>query len=156
MNISAISEVYNMDCVAGMREYPDNYFDLAICDPPYGIGFSDYERGKSSEKTRKRYTSDGKKKWDNTVPLVEYFTELFRVSKNQIIWGGITLICRQQKDLFFGIKNNLSIILPMVNLRGLHLIALPVVLNLLIMVILILKIHDYTQHKNPLNFTNGF
>lgn len=85
---SPSSVVYNMDCVDGMKHYPDKYFDLAIVDPPYGIGFSDYERGGMGQKVKERYTKNEKKKWDNTVPLVEYFTELFRVSKNQIIWGG--------------------------------------------------------------------
>ena len=85
---SPSSVVYNMDCIEGMKHYPDKYFDLAIVDPPYGIGFSDYERGGMGQKVKERYTKNEKKKWDNTVPLVEYFTELFRVSKNQIIWGG--------------------------------------------------------------------
>lgn len=82
------SEVYMMDCIQGMKKYPDKYFDLAVVDPPYGIGFSDYERGGMGQKVKERYTKNEKKKWDNTVPLIEYFTELYRVSKNQIIWGG--------------------------------------------------------------------
>jgi site-specific DNA-methyltransferase (adenine-specific) len=76
---SLVSEVYNMDCVEGMKHYPDKYFDLAICDPPYGIDINSSGR-------LGHY--GGKKNWDNTVPLIDYFTELFRVSKNQIIWGG--------------------------------------------------------------------
>ena len=62
-----ISEVYNEDCMIGMSRYPDGYFQLAICDPPYGINVA---------------------KWDTEIPTDEYFKELFRVSKNQIIWGG--------------------------------------------------------------------
>jgi site-specific DNA-methyltransferase (adenine-specific) len=61
-----------------MARYPDKYFDLAIVDPPYGIGIS-------SNPVRQKHT---KKKWDNQIPLETYFDELFRVSKNQIIWGG--------------------------------------------------------------------
>lgn len=80
MNMIPISEVYNMDCVAGMREYPDNYFDLAICDPPYGINRSSTFGGKN-------WKVYDKKDWDNQSPTAEYFLELFRVSKNQIIWG---------------------------------------------------------------------
>jgi site-specific DNA-methyltransferase (adenine-specific) len=69
--------------MAMMARYPDNHFDLAIVDPPYGIG---YAKRKSKTKTSKiQYTP---KDWDNEVPTKEYFYELFRVSKNQIIWGG--------------------------------------------------------------------
>ena len=78
MTKDIISEVYNTDCVAGMREYPDKYFDLAIVDPPYGIGIS-------ANPVRQKHK---KKNWDNKTPTSEYFEELFRVSKNQIIWGG--------------------------------------------------------------------
>jgi len=61
-----------------MKRYPDKYFDLAIVDPPYGIGIS-------SNPVRQQHQ---KKDWDNAIPNKEYFDELFRVSKNQIIWGG--------------------------------------------------------------------
>lgn len=70
---------YNMDCMDGMKEFPDKYFDLAIVDPPYGINITKSGRlGK--------YNSDTE--WDKTIPDNSYFDELFRVSKNQIIWGG--------------------------------------------------------------------
>ena len=63
-----------------MAQYPDKHFELAICDPPYGIGASkDLLRHKFKE---------SKKDWDNETPTKEYFSEIFRVSKNQIIWGG--------------------------------------------------------------------
>ena len=79
-----ISEVYNMDCMEYMRTKPDGYFDLAIVDPPYGIG---EDGGKC--RTRGSKKTNGKKgNWDNTTPSVEYFNELIRVSENQIIWGG--------------------------------------------------------------------
>ena len=84
MNILPISETYLMDCVQGMKEYPDKYFDLAIVDPPYGIGFDKYKKIWKGEVRTKHQP----KKWDNEVPTAEYFLELFRVSKNQIIWGG--------------------------------------------------------------------
>jgi site-specific DNA-methyltransferase (adenine-specific) len=58
-----------------MARYPDGYFELCICDPPYGIGFDN--------KIREAKT----KNWDNATPTDEYFNELKRVSKNQIIWG---------------------------------------------------------------------
>nr|DAD72640.1 MAG TPA: adenine specific DNA methyltransferase [Siphoviridae sp. ct7EW56]DAH21295.1 MAG TPA: adenine specific DNA methyltransferase [Bacteriophage sp.] len=84
---------YNMDCMQGMKEFPDKYFDLAIVDPPYGRkehggrNRSGYVRQKNG---RKIFVKDGKygnRNWDNEPPSEEYFNELIRVSKNQIIWG---------------------------------------------------------------------
>ena len=66
-----------------MSRYEDNHFDLAIVDPPYGIDVTKMNMG-----GRKRNESDKEKSWDTGVPDQEYFEELFRVSKNQIIWGG--------------------------------------------------------------------
>ena len=71
-------KITNEDNMELMARYEDNYFDLAIVDPPYGIGIS-------SNPVRQKHN---KKKWDNNIPQKEYFNELFRVSKNQIIWGG--------------------------------------------------------------------
>jgi len=78
------SDVYLMDCVEGMKFYPDNYFDLAVVDPPYGINVNMNAGRKKDTKSKKRK----QKKWDNKAPGKDYFDELFRVSKNQIIWGG--------------------------------------------------------------------
>jgi len=78
------SEVYMMDCIQGMKEYPDKYFDLAVVDPPYGIG----EDGGKARTRGSKKTNGVKKGWDSEKPTYLYFTELFRVSKNQIIWGG--------------------------------------------------------------------
>jgi site-specific DNA-methyltransferase (adenine-specific) len=78
-----LSEVYNMDCIEGMKQYPDKYFDLAIVDPPYGIRIMN-AGGTPEHLGFKQYT---KKDWDNEIPTPEYFEQLFRVSKNQIIWG---------------------------------------------------------------------
>jgi len=82
------NEVFNTDCLEAMKAYPDNYFELAIVDPPYGIGFSNYERGSSGIKVKERYTKNGNKNWDNEIPSSEYFAELERISVNRIIWGG--------------------------------------------------------------------
>ena len=65
-----------------MKRYPDKYFQLAIVDPPYGIKASEMTMGLGKKKWNKG------KKWDENVPDKEYFNELFRVSINQIIWGG--------------------------------------------------------------------
>lgn len=67
-----------------MARYPDNYFDLAIVDPPYGI-----ERFKKIKQTSNRIENKFKSGiWNNNIPNMKYFNEIFRVSKNQIIWGG--------------------------------------------------------------------
>lgn len=86
-----MNELYNMDCMEGMKQFPDKYFELAIVDPPYGIGFDGNttvkgKSGKASTFTDKQHHI--KKEWDVSRPTAEYFAELQRVSKNQIIWGG--------------------------------------------------------------------
>ena len=72
------------DCMDLMREYPDGHFDLAIVDPPYGIGRDGAERTTSKHGGRKAHERKG---WDSSPPDRRYFDELRRVSKNQIIWG---------------------------------------------------------------------
>ena len=91
MQITDKITITNEDNMELMARYPDNYFDLAIVDPPYGIGASgsfghywDSTKGTSAKKGIRNL----KKEWDFKTPEIEYFTELFRVSKNQIIWGG--------------------------------------------------------------------
>jgi len=90
---SALSTVYLMDCIEGMKQFPDKIFDLAVVDPPYGIGWDNMtNKGYYDGKKRKGWTVKSpeynrkKVEWD-IKPNSEYFTELFRVSKNQIIWG---------------------------------------------------------------------
>ena len=75
-------ELLNIDCMEYMATVPDKYFDLAIVDPPYGIGMDGGNVG------YKGLNDFEKKGWDNTVPEKVYFDNLFRISKNQIIWGG--------------------------------------------------------------------
>lgn len=85
--------LYCMDCMDGMKQFPDGFFDLAVVDPPYGIGVMSMNYTKSgavrthgySAAARRDYRKQGK--WD-VKPDKEYFCELFRVSRNQIIWGG--------------------------------------------------------------------
>tara|TARA_S200002703_G_scaffold60822_1_gene52690 strand:+ start:520 stop:1131 length:612 start_codon:yes stop_codon:yes gene_type:complete len=74
--------IYNQDCLEAMKETSDNQFDLAIVDPPYGIN-----AGKMTMGSGKHEFVKGKD-WDSEVPDDKYFKELFRVSKEQIIWGG--------------------------------------------------------------------
>lgn len=80
-------KLINADCMEIMAQYPDKYFDLAVVDPPYGINIGMKKtigkRGKTYSTTVYRQSN-----WDKAKPTKEYFNELFRVSKNQIVWGG--------------------------------------------------------------------
>ena len=79
------SEVFNMDCVEAMKAYPDNYFELAIVDPPYGIDWMKQIQNPNTKANWKQYEN---KEWDKQTPKDDYWNELFRVSQNQIVWGG--------------------------------------------------------------------
>lgn len=113
-----ISEVTNEDNMLMMSRYPDKFFDLAIVDPPYGINATNMQMGSHPTRSKndgfgsgpgistavklkgrlnncgpnsslsKRRLNKAHIDWDNEVPTPEYWAELFRVSKNQIIWGG--------------------------------------------------------------------
>ena len=83
-------KITNEDNMELMARYPDNYFELAIVDPPYGINLANMNMGigntkKASKAKNRKWKS---KDWDNEIPKDEYFLEVKRVSKNQIIWGG--------------------------------------------------------------------
>ena len=86
---NSLSEVLNCDNIEFLKETPDNYFDLAVVDPPYGKSMD-----KQLKKRGETCSKNGFKKqifdtdWDSSIPSDEYFEELFRVSKNQIIFGG--------------------------------------------------------------------
>ena len=84
MQITEKIYIENCDNMLLMARYPDNYFDLAIVDPPYGININNNMGRRKGDK----HSGHKKVKWDNEIPSQEYFNELFRVSKNQIIWGG--------------------------------------------------------------------
>ncbi len=77
-----LNRLYLMDCMEGMAQMPDKYFELAIVDPPYGIGAAKMTMGSG------RHSFVKGKDWDNGIPKADYFEQLFRVSINQIIWGG--------------------------------------------------------------------
>jgi len=108
-----LNQLYNMDCMEGMKQFPDKYFKLAVVDPPYGINAPNMSMGTNKNRTKGGYPAEsvasrmkkgrlnagaGKLKnralnqmncdWDYNPPGKEYFDELFRVSENQIIWGG--------------------------------------------------------------------
>ena len=110
IEVQKMNVAYNMDCMEAMLQMPDNAFDLAVVDPPYGIGADNFKNGAGASKDggklystavkmkNRLNTGSGKLKnrllnqsdcsWDSEPPQKEYFNELFRVSKNQIIWGG--------------------------------------------------------------------
>ena len=73
-----------MDKERGLPSFPDNYFQLCICDPPYGIGADGNAASTGGHGGRKAHK---KKQWDNGIPTKQYFEQIFRVSENQIIWG---------------------------------------------------------------------
>ena len=102
-----ISEAYNMDCMEYMQSIPDKFFDLAVVDPPYGINATNINskpgecnNASVAKRLKKGRLNQGAGKlknralnlmpcdWDFNPPSKEYFDELFRVSKNQVIWGG--------------------------------------------------------------------
>jgi site-specific DNA-methyltransferase (adenine-specific) len=85
MNVTDKITITNEDNMLLMARYPDNYFDLAIVDPPYGINADKIQNNKKGKNGYIQYKST---EWDNCIPSQEYFDELMRVSKNQIIWGG--------------------------------------------------------------------
>jgi len=76
----------NADCVEVMKTFEDKQFDLAIVDPPYGLGIDGQKKDiRKGQQIRKGHEFKG---WDNAIPNTEYWEQLFRVSKNQIVWGG--------------------------------------------------------------------
>ena len=86
------TRAYNIDCMEYMATLPDNYYSLALVDPPYGIGMDNPQKRVKPSRPNS-YTSLYKKyryktsEWDKSIPSDEYFKELFRISENQIIWG---------------------------------------------------------------------
>lgn len=85
-----ISEVFNMDCMEYMRTVPDNHFDLVIADPPYGLGLDMVIKVDSNKRQKRKNGTVVKhtdKSWNDFIPEKDFFIELHRISKHQIIWG---------------------------------------------------------------------
>ena len=94
---------FNMDCMEFMKSKPDKCYDLAIVDPPYGIDMANKINSVTGGIKHKA------KDWDKYTPTQEYWDELFRVSKNQIVWGGNYFMSKIQRDSpcwIFWDKNN--------------------------------------------------
>ena len=85
MKITDKIKITNEDCLELLKRTPDNFYDLAICDPPYGIGVNVSMGRRKGDKKSKYHKFAGE---DSSIPSAEYFEELKRVSKNQIVWGG--------------------------------------------------------------------
>lgn len=88
--LEMINKIFNEDCLETMKRMPDKSVDLVLTDPPYGINLAKMNMGignspKASKKENRKWES---KDWDNQTPSQEIFDEIFRISKNQIIWGG--------------------------------------------------------------------
>lgn len=79
----ASNKVYLEDCTEALKRFSDGYFDIAVVDPPYGIGANKMQLGNGKRKIYR-----GEADWDNAIPTADYWEQLFRVSKNQIVWGG--------------------------------------------------------------------
>lgn len=79
-----LNKIYNIDCMDLMKQFPDKYFELSVVDPPYGINVNN-NMGRRKGNKKSDYP---KAYWDTSTPDDTYFQELFRVSKNQIIFGG--------------------------------------------------------------------
>lgn len=81
-------ELLNCDCMEYMKTVPDKYFDLAIVDPPYGIDAANYKRGNTKHGNAAAFSKNyGLREWDKCIPNSDYFDELGRISKHQIVWG---------------------------------------------------------------------
>ena len=104
-----LNQLYNIDCMTAMREIPDKFFELAICDPPYGIGIDGQKLNinkKNPKHTRKEHT---RKNWDDAIPPEEYFRELERIRSIRFYGVGIILWNTshgEQKGGLFGIKGS--------------------------------------------------
>ena len=99
-----MNEVKLIDCMEYMKTVPDKYYELAIVDPPYGIGINGSVGGEKLAAVKK-YKNKG---WAPKPPKKEYFEELFRVSKNQIIWGGNYFLYALNETPCFIVWNKLN------------------------------------------------
>lgn len=147
-----LNRAYCMDCMEGMKQFPDNYFDLAVVDPPYGI--------ENSFKACSRIAKYGNMKTVNdAVPQKEYFEELFRVSKNQIVWGynHLSNMLPTTKEFLFWYKHQPVDSYSDGELAWTSFKKLQNVLTILFLELLAqMQEKGSTQHKSLSLYTNGF
>ena len=110
-----LNRLYNMDCMEGMEQCPDKYFELAIVDPPYGIDRAFTAASRISKYGQTKTVNDLK-------PNREYFDELFRVSQDQIIWGynHLSNMLPTTKEFIFWFKHQPEPLILTANWRGHH------------------------------------
>ncbi len=96
--------LYNKDCMEAMKDMADNQYDLAIVDPPYGLERFKASDGGNSKKIKS--FGDKNKNWNNIKPNKEFFNELFRVSKYQIIWGSNNFVLPTSEYFIIWQKSN--------------------------------------------------
>lgn len=88
LQTNRVSDVFRMDCKDGMKQWPDKYFDLAICDPPYFEGFSDFGyMGADQSRIGVKRGNYAIPEWDDQIPDQDWLDEVVRISEHQIIWG---------------------------------------------------------------------
>jgi site-specific DNA-methyltransferase (adenine-specific) len=99
--------LFHADCMEIMKQYPDKYFDLAIVDPPYG-NVAVFENCQPLERKNERPKKYEDKEWDKSKPTAEYWVQIFRISKNQIVWGGnyFTSYLPESRGWIYWDKNN--------------------------------------------------
>lgn len=175
-----VSEVHNMDCMEYMRNIPDKFFELAVVDPPYGINAPNMSMGSNMNRRhggyngestaqrlkRKRFNQGaGKLKnralntmqcdWDCHPPSKEYFEELFRVSRNQVIWGGNYFSLPPTRGILCWDKMQ-----PWKNFSQLSLLGLLLIVRHLSFIFQVAEVTIKNQksilHRNLSNFINGF
>jgi len=91
-----MNKIHNIDCLEFMKQVPDDYFDLVLTDPPYGIGIDGQKKSANINNPKANRKEHNFKGWDAASPHKEYFDEIFRISKNQIIWGANYFIDKLQ------------------------------------------------------------
>ena len=99
-----MKNLYNKDCIEAMKDMADNQYDLAIVDPPYGLERFKASDGGNSKKIKS--FGDKNKNWNNIKPNKEFFNELFRVSKYQIIWGSNNFVLPTSEYFIIWQKSN--------------------------------------------------
>jgi len=93
-----MNKIHHIDCLEFMKQVPDDYFDLVLTDPPYGIGIDGQKKSINKNNPKANRKAHSFKGWDSTTPSKELFDEIFRISKNQVIWGANYFVNKLEKN----------------------------------------------------------